>query len=150
MATIKLYHRYALYLLLLSFLFIGFIACGDDTATPADIEKGRLAGSTWVREYEYYSEVLNMGTDQKYDITYSFTSDREGKYTKKGYTRLKKNNKWEPKQDIDEAEDFTYVYAPTERSGVIYMKNGKDQLFIIKTNYTQLTFGTSNHIYELQ
>ncbi|GEM_PF-4438362 len=135
------------YTLIFLFLSTTFIACSDDNGgSPADIENGHLSGSVWVSKYESHTSI----TESEIEMTYSFTSDKAGKYTRKGYSRIKRNNKWQPTIHVDEEKEFTYIYAPTERAGVIYMKSGSELVFYIKQNYEQMTFLTSKNVYELQ
>ena len=134
---------------ILSMLAISAIAIffGCDKEEQLNIESGNLSGSRWVREYKYDGPVSR--TEETYTV--KFTSTTAGTRTRTGWYQTWQYSQggsggWSQRQTVNETDNFTYIYAPELRQGVITMNN-RDYIFSISENYKELSW---NGTYQLQ
>jgi hypothetical protein len=106
------------------FAVVAFGSCDKDE------DSGPLSG-TWTRKDVY------SGTASKNDYTYTlrFTSSKDGKYTKTGWYQVYQysTKKWSAMEQVNDANDFTFIYSDELKEGVITM-SGKESLFSVSSS----------------
>ena len=118
-----------------------FTACNDDN--DADVKKGKLSGSSWVAKNSFSSTTGN----NEYTYTITFTSDEIGKRTEIGWYQVINAATWQmgPKQQVDKSSNFTYVYSPELRTGVIEYSSKNKVIFSISDDFKELIYGSTTY-----
>ncbi|MDR0828913.1 MAG: hypothetical protein LBN95_02225 [Prevotellaceae bacterium] len=105
----------------------------------ADIAKGKLKGTTWVYNWDYYGTYIDSETH--YTYTFSFISDNEGKLTRTGWYRIE--NK---RENVNQSQTFTYIL----KEGVITcasagIRNKGGYPFTISDDFKTLSIGSETY-----
>ena len=124
--------------ILFSTVALSFIltACFDLNNT---IEKGKLSGSSWVKEDTYSGGASNY----EYTYTIKFNSNEIGKYTKTGWFQVRDAATWKmgPKNQVTESKDFTYIYSHELKEGVIEYSSKSKIIFSISDDFQKMIYG---------
>ena len=118
----------------------GFMSCSKED----NVQKGKLSGSIWEFQESHSSSVGAY----EYTYTFKFTSDKAGILTKSGWYQTINAATWTmgPKQNVDDSQNLTYIYAPELQQGVITTTNKSiltkgDHIFSISDNFREMQLG---------
>jgi len=115
---------------------LSFGSCSKESG----IKNGKLSGTSW----SYYRDDSNAEAVRgQYTYTISFTSETAGKRTETGWmqSRNPATWQWKDKVNINETKNFTYVYTPELKEGLITYSSSNQSVFFISDNFKELTFG---------